>query len=169
MVTRKWVLWTLPTEISSDLAKLTLMCDVALKHIRRALIKANFDLPQKKEKCHLQTIDGRYSYNPGESCPPRNQTLNYVEPWLISFAKRLHDENKEEWGHRSPCLRPLELMKKPAELPLIKTENFTTEIHQVIYEHHFSQIPRLIKYSRKSQLTWSLAFSMYRCIESPRC
>lgn len=44
-------------------------------------------------------------------------------------AQSLHDKNKEKGGKiGSPCLRPLELLKKPAGKPLTKMENDAVEI-----------------------------------------
>jgi hypothetical protein len=61
---------------------------------------------------------------------------------------------KRNGERESPCLTPLELLKKPAGEPLINTKNEVGEIQKAIQEHHFCPNPHLLRtYNRNSQLT----------------
>ena len=69
----------------------------------------------------------------------------------------------------SPWHNLLELLKKSLREPLIKIENLTMEIQNRIHFLHFSENPQRCNiYIRKSQLTWSKAFSTSNLHKTPR-
>ena len=72
-------------------------------------------------------------------------------------------------GERGSLWRsPLELPKKSLGEPFIKIENLTMEIQNRIHFLHFSEKPQRCNiYIRKSQLTWSKAFSTSNLHKTP--
>ena len=66
--------------------------------------------------------------------PPSIALFKILENTSIAKIKR-----KGERG--PPCLRPLELWKKPVEVPLIRTKNRNEDIHHFIHLTHFAPKP----------------------------
>ena len=85
---------------------------------------------------------------------PSKTTLSNILP-RASITK-----TNNNGDNRSPCLKPLELPKKPQGEPLIKMEKRTVNRQKRIHCLHLVEKPLLSNICiRKFQFTWSKAFS----------
>ena len=96
-----------------------------------------------------------------EMCQAKTAPSNKRLKASITIAKR-SGERGSLW-----C-SSLELPKKSLGEPFIKIENLTEEIQNRIHFLHFSENPQRCNiYIRKSQLTWSKAFSTSNLHKTP--
>ena len=96
-----------------------------------------------------------YKWDTWAPSPPLPLTLQAVKkpPFTALFTRQqsasIAITNK--YGKRgSPCLKPLELWKKPEEVPLTKIENLVVEIHHCIHPSHFSPKAIILKIESKN-------------------
>jgi hypothetical protein len=114
-------------------------------------------LPHRRPRCHPQTS---VRCCPREAEPiekPERRPLSTVTKSILLKASMTTIIRRGERG--SPCLSPLELLKKPADELLTKTEKHTEETQCDILETHFSPKLHLFNmYNKNFQLMWSKAF-----------